>query len=399
MWPSCRLLPAVVSGLLMMLNGVHGTAQPTTLGAAVSANAALQVEQHNQLNELHLMQDGWTRAKDSNTLLHYAIRNTQNHLLATSNARLYHADVRQRLNERNTQLFNWNVALNNSVQMNEFIIENLVNQSHRKLNDETEALDAQNVALLAEIGAKRADWIAGQTRYSQANEPRTFGLSLARQESVHRKLAEEITWEKVEEISLAHRDSKEHFAGTSHALWGQKNDLDVRNDYLETQVPTLKFQRDLQETLKLQETYKKKSEALRHANYKAQVPALESTRNSLLTTLKRLRIDNQKLREHKNHLEEERATLQQDLLIQKTGEINSLLEFNANEEYHQKMKTLFNQKKNARDAASIAPDPQNGALTKEHESIVCQEHVRELSKDNAYLQHQINVLNEHCTGF
>ena len=63
------------------------------------------------------------------------------------------------------------------------------------------------------------------------------------------------------------------------------------------------------------------------------------------------------------------------------------------------MKTLFNQKKNARDAASIATDPQNGALTKEHESIVCQEHVRELSKDNAYLQHQINVLNEHCTGF
>ena len=96
--------------------------------------------------------------------------------------------------------------------MNEFIIENLVNQSHRKLNDETEALDAQNVALvlhrlltllllahrlvlqLAEIGAKRADWIAGQTRYSQANEPRTFGLTLARQESVHRKLAEEMVF-------------------------------------------------------------------------------------------------------------------------------------------------------------------------------------------------------------
>lgn len=368
-----------------MLIGVQGTSQPTTLASAITSNAALQVEQHNQLNELHVMQDRWTRAKDLNALFRPAIESTRTKLLATTNAQANHANIRQRLQERNTQMHNWNVALDNSVQQNEAEIK-AVNQSHRKLNDETEALDAQNLALLTEVGA---NVYAG---------PRTSGLTLARQESVHRKLAEKITWDKVEQISLAHRSQKEHFSETTRQLSREKNDLDVRNDYLEMQVPTLKFQRDLQETLKLQETYKKKSEALRQTNYQAQVPGLESSRNALLATLKRLQIDNQKLREHKSHLEEERATLQQDLLIQKTGEINSLLEYNAHEEQHQKMKSLFDAKQpNFADVAAANLVRVAGNL--EHDTNVCEEDVKELTKANAHLQHQINVMDEHCTGW
>merc|ERR1712072_56447 len=65
------------SALLMLALGVGGS-RPTTLAAAVPGNTELQHEQHNQLDQLHIHQDWWTRAKDSNTLLAYAIRNTQN---------------------------------------------------------------------------------------------------------------------------------------------------------------------------------------------------------------------------------------------------------------------------------------------------------------------------------
>jgi len=397
--PSTWTIPAVISALLMVV-GVRGTEQPADLATTAANVKTLQTEQHHYLDELHVWHDSWTRAKDSNTLLAYAIRNTQNQQLATENARVYHADVRTRLNERNSQLYQWNVALNASVQANERLIVDFVNQSHRQLSDETEYLDEQNEALLNDIGAKRALWADGQTRYSQENEPRTFGLTLARQESVHRKLSELATWEKVEATALAHRTQKEHFAGTSHQLWGEKRDLDVKNDLLETHIPTLKFQRDMQQTLKLAETYKKRSEELRHQNYLSQVPALETTRDTLLATLKRLRIDNEELRENKGALEEERATLQQDVLLSKIGEVNSLLEFNANEEQHQKMKTLYETNRAAREASEQTNAvTQNNALTAEHNAIVCEENVRELSKDNAYLQHNIAVLTEHCTGF
>ena len=151
-------------------------------------------------------------------------------------------------------------------------------------------------------------------------DPRTFGLTLARQESVHRKLSEKITWEKVEEISLAHRALKETFAQRSHRLWGEKRDLDTKNDHLEAYIPTLKMQRDLQQAIKLSETWKKRTEETRRTNYADQVPALEASRNALFATLKRLRIDNQKLREHKGHVEMQRASIRQDLLLQKTGE-------------------------------------------------------------------------------
>jgi len=159
------------------------------------------------------------------------------------------------------------------------------------------------------------------------------------------------------------------------------------------------MQRDLQQAIKLSETWKKRTEETRRTNYADQVPALEASRNALFATLKRLRIDNQKLREHKGHVEMQRASIRQDLLLQKTGEIDSLLQKNAANEHADKMTELYNAARVERDA--LLHESRTATHTshdKEHDAILCQEHNRELSKDIAYLTHQNNVLVEHCTA-
>jgi len=382
-----RIFLPCAAVLIVLAVHARASVQPANLAATVAANVVLQQQQHAYLNVLHETQDAWTYQKDANTLKAYALRNLLNQNLAMANAKVYYGDLRDRLTRRNSQLNNWNMALNSSVQLNERI-EKFTNQSNCLLDDQTEALDAQNVALLNDIGVLR-------TR----EDPRTFGLTLARQESVHRKLSEKITWEKVEEISLAHRALKETFAQRSHRLWGEKRDLDTKNDHLEAYIPTLKMQRDLQQAIKLSETWKKRTEETRRTNYADQVPALEASRNALFATLKRLRIDNQKLREHKGHVEMQRASIRQDLLLQKTGEIDSLLQKNAANEHADKMTELYNAARVERDA--LLHESRTATHTshdKEHDAILCQEHNRELSKDIAYLTHQNNVLVEHCTA-
>lgn len=379
--------PACAAVLITLLVHTQATVQPVDLAASRTAITQLQVEQHQYLNTLHETQDKWTFQKDANTLKAYAMRNLLNQKLAMTNARIYYQDLRERLTRRNVQLTAWNLALNNSIQLNE-IIEKGVNQTNCLLDDQSEALDAQNVALLNDIGAYR-------TREDQ----RTFGLTLARQESVYRKLAEKATWESVEAESLAQRAIKEQYAISSHHLWGEKADLDVKNDKLEAHVPTLMLQRDFHETVKLSETYKKRNENIRRQNYADQVPGLESTRNTLFARLKRLRMDNFKLREHKSHLEMQRAATKQDLLLQKTGEIDSLLQKNAAEEFSATMETLYAQAEADRDMFLSQSTAAAQSRSFKHDANTdCQETNRELAKDNAYLTHQNNLLAEHCTG-
>jgi len=60
------------------------------------------------------------------------------------------------------------------------------------------------------------------------------------------------------------------------------------------------------------------------------------------------------------------------------------------------MKSLFDAKQpNFADVA--AANVVAGNL--EHDTNVCEEDVKELTKANAHLQHQINVMDEHCTGW
>lgn len=159
------------------------------------------------------------------------------------------------------------------------------------------------------------------------------------------------------------------------------------------------MQRDFQQAIKLSETWKKRTEETRRTNYADQVPGLEASRDALFATLKRLKLDNAKLREHKSHLEMQRASIKQDLLLQKTGEIDALLQMNAANEFADKMESLYNDARTERDQLLLqSATAAHTSHNKEHDDILCQEHNRALAKDNAYLTHQNNVLAEHCTA-
>ena len=74
-----------------------------------------------------------------------------------------------------------------------------------------------------------------------------------------------------------------------------------------------------------------------------------------------------------------------------------MLEKNAAEASAAADKALYEEAVTIRDNA-INALAQHRAVHNEVESLQCQENVRELSKDIAYLNTQNSLLDEHCTG-
>merc|ERR1711988_146476 len=133
------------------------------------------------------------------------------------------------------------------------------------------------------------------------------------------------------------RALKKDYIVKTTTLRGKKNNEIVKNTGLEMHVVTLTAQRNLEQTWKLMETHKKKNMNKRRDNYRDQVPALIAKQLVLETKLKKLVIENARLRELQCEHEEERIVRKKDRDLQKWNYVEALLQRNAAVTYRDKM--------------------------------------------------------------
>jgi len=267
-----------------------------------------------------------------------------------------------------------------------------INQTNIWLDRDSESLDAQNIELLAEIGALRN----GNTE-GTGSGARTFGLTRQRQNSVQRKLINYADWQAVMAEAQAMRATKKHYIVQTTRLRGEKNNEIVKNTGLEMHTVTLTAQRNLEQTWKLMETHKKRNMNQRRDNYRDQVPALLAKQLVLETKLKDLVIQNARLRELQGEHEEERIDRKKDRDLQKWNFVEALLQRNAAVTYRDKMIASYNTAKSQRDALQA-----NLALktTSDANHMVrltdCEEENRHLEQHKLVLAQRNQLLRTNC---
>lgn len=366
-----------------------GTVNSLTTGAA--AVRTLIAQRMTTQDKLYNMQDDWKMQLDHNTLLANERRNLQYANNAMTNLNSYYREVKYRNIVRNAQLYAENNAYNASVQFNEAMIK-FINQTNFWLDRDTESLDAQNIELLAEIGALRNGNTVGT-----GSGVRTFGLTRQRQNSVQRKLLNYADWQQVMAESLAMRALKRWHIIQTTRLRGEKNNEIVKNTGLEMHVVTLTAQRNLEQTWKLMETHKKRNMNTRRDNYRDQVPALLAKQLALEANLKTLVIQNARLRELAGEHEEERIDRKKDRDLQKWNYVEALLQRNTAVTYRDKMKSWFETTKSERDvlqtklAAKTTSDANHMIRLTD-----CEEENRFLEQHKLVLKQRNTLLRTNC---
>lgn len=353
--------------------------------AAVKTFIQLRKDMQNVMTNT---QDIWKRELDHNTLLQYERRNLEYGNNAMSNANMYYQELKYRLLTRNAQLEAENNAYNASVQLNEQVIK-FINQTNMWLDTHSEALDAQNIELMAEVGVLRDGHVDASGR--------TFGLTRQRQNSVQRKILNHATWQAVQTLAHADRVLKEKEIKDVTLLRVKKNEAMVANTGHEPHVATLTAQRNMQQTQKLLETHKKRNMETRRDNYKVQVPALTASQLALEAELKSLVIENDRLREIQREREEQRLDIKKDRDLQKWNFIHALLQKNKFLTYAAAMKQAWNATYIERDA--IQAELANKTTLRANAMVSltdCEEENRVLTQHKSVLKQRNAMLCANC---
>lgn len=363
------------------------------LADAAAAVRTFVAARKTSQDSLHTTHDQWKMNLDHNTLLQYERRNLQYANNAMQNLNAYYREMKQRNIDRNEQLYSENQAYNASVQFNEALIK-YINQSYYALARDSSALDAQNIELMAEVGALRD----GNTDVTR----RTFGLTRQRQNSVQRKLLNWANYKAIEALAHSMRADKKHFKIQTTRLRGEKNNHHVNNQGLEMHTVTLTAQRNLEETLKLMEVYKKRNMEKRRDDFQAMASTLETSRNQLEADLKSIVIENARLRELNSEYLTHRLDVKKERDLQKWNYVNALLQRHSAVTYRNKMKQLY-------DAELIERDTHQTALANEvsttlltHTNFVsltdCEEENRYLEQHILSLTQRNAQLRNNCYG-
>lgn len=359
------------------------TGQITTLAHAAAAVRTFIAARKTSQDSLHKLYDEHKRQYDYNTLRANERRNLQYANNAMQNLNAYYRELKYRNIARNEQLYAENQAYNASVQFNEGLIK-YINQSYYSLARDASMLDAQNIELMAEIGALRN----GNTGVTA----RTFGLTRQRQNSVQRKLLNHANYKAVEALAHTMRAKKETNIVQTTRLRGEKNNEIVKNQGLEMHTVTLTAQRNLEQTSKLMETFKKRNMEERRSIYHSSANTLEANRALLEEKLKQLVISNARLRETNSEYLTQRLDVKKDRDQQRWNYIEALLQRNAVIEYKSAMQNQYEAAKRARDVmqAEIARD-----VSSEAQRFV---QLTNCEEENRHLEQHILVLTQRNAG-
>ena len=368
---------------------LDGTIGSGDLTAAAAAVRTLIAKRKDAQNDLHNEHDVWKHALDENTLEMWDKLNlTQANADMVALTELYRS-WKHRNEVRNAELEAENTALNNTVQVNEQIIKN-INQTHYGLERNASMLDAQNIELSAEVGALRD---------GNLNSVRYFGLTRQRQNVVQRKLLNKHSYESVEALAHAMRTTKKNLIETVTKRRGEKNNAEVNNEGLEMHPVTHTAQRNLEQTLKLLETHKKKNMNVRRDTFQAQANTLETNRVTLEDQLETLVIQNARLRELYSEALVQRLDVKKDRDQQKWNYVQALLQRNAAVTYKDKMKALYQAAAATRDAENVNYKNRIEARTSKFiEATNCEENNRHLEQHILSLTQRNALLRNNCYG-
>lgn len=364
-------------------------------GAAAKVRQLIQ-ERKDAQETLYTEQDKWKMELDHNTLLSYEKRDLNAKHNAMAYSTHYYNQLYYRTWLRNEQLHNENTVTNSTVQVFEQLIKDY-KQRHFWWSRDTEALDDQNKMLMREVGAIHNGNTGNGDSQSGGAGSRTFGLTKHRQDSVHRKLLNDAYYKAVDDISLVMRADKEKYI--NHAVEARvlKNNAVVDNTGIESHVVTLTAQRNYELTRKLIETNKKKNEDVRRAQYLAEANALEAKQKLLEESLKKVVMQNERLRELQKEHEEERIDRKKDRDMQKWQYVEALLQKNAAVTYRDKMIDGYNVERAARDnwllRMSQSADRQ---ATYEVSLTDCEEDNRHLVQHKKALTQRNSFLRKNC---
>lgn len=366
------------------------------LGDATARVRQLIQDRKTSQEKLYTEQDAWKMELDHNTLLSYEKRDLIGKHAAMKYSQMYYNQLYYRTWNRNEQLHAENTALNATVQNFEQLIKNY-KQRHFWWSRDTEALDQQNKDLMKEVGAIHNGNTGNGDSQSGGPGARTFGLTKHRQDSVHRKLLNDAYYKAVDTLALAMRADKEKYI--NHAVEARvlKNNAVVDNTGIESHVVTLTAQRNYELTRKLIETHKKKNEDKRRAQYLAEANALDAKQRLLEAELKKLVMQNERLRELQKEHEEERIDRKKDRDMQKWQYVEALLQRNAAVTYRDKMIAGYTQERATRDAwlkrLSESADRQ---ATYEVSLTDCEEENRHLEQHKMQLTQRNAFLRKNC---
>jgi len=365
-----------------------GSGSATNLATNDAAVRSLIAGRKTGLNMLHMAHDGYKMQLDHHNLLMYERRNLQYAGNAMINTDAYYRELKYRNIVRNERLYAENQAYNASVQFNEELIKH-INQTYHHITQDSAALDAHNIELMAEIGAVRNGNVD--------NTDRTFGLTRQRQNSVQRKLLNHANFLAVDALAIAMRAQKKHYIEHVTRLRGEKNDAQINNQGLEMYAVTLVAQRNLETTEKLLETDQMKNMKLRRDDYATQVPALENSRKQLEAKLKNLVIENARARELYGELLERRLDLKKDLILQKWNYVEALLQRNKAVKYKDKMKSRFNAELPLRDASMLEMHNTLKDHINNHVDLTkCEADNRHVERHKSILTHRNALLTHNC---
>lgn len=251
------------------------------------------------------------------------------------------------------------------------------------LQRDSSFLDAQNIELLAEVGAVRdGSYEAAAAGHGR----RIFGLTRQRQNSVQRKLLNYATYKQVETEAIAMRAIKKANIVDMTYQRAMKNNEQVKNSGLEMHTVTLTAQRNFEQTSKLRMTWKKKNMEERKTMYTAKANTLETSRLALEEVLKDMVIENARLRELNSEYLTQRLQVKIDRDLQKHNYIEALLQRNAARTYRDKMIAQYNDAKTRRDASQI--DLHTHVSTEASKYVA----LTDCEENNRHLEHHISVL-------